>query len=156
MSSRPIDIFDSNVWLLALTRQNTTTERLVTAAVSGSRTVGVSPYIAQEVHQALQASSNDDWQRLATGFFTQIQQSDTIHAPSQAGIGRVNLESVRSRREIRLLAELLNVETRDAPIVAYAKEHADRTPTIYTNDHSFSRLTPSTHDIEWLSLEHVS
>lgn len=156
MSSSSIEIFDSNIWILALTDQSKNAERLVGQAVAGSRTVGVSPYIATEVYRALRSSNNSNWQTLATGLFTQIQQTNSIRAPSQRDIHQLDITRVRSQREIKLLAELLGIQPKDAPVVAYAKEHARQTPTIHTNDRPFSRLTPSAHDIGWLSLRHVT
>jgi len=59
-------------------------------------------------------------------------------------------------RAERLLARVLAVQPKDVPLVVLAFAHADREPTILTNDESFAGLAPADHGAPELSVEHVA
>lgn len=48
------------------------------------------------------------------------------------------------------------VQPKDVPLVVLAFAHADREPTILTNDESFAGLAPADHGVPELSVEHVA
>ncbi|MEZ3144305.1 hypothetical protein [Halobaculum sp. MBLA0143] len=66
------------------------------------------------------------------------------------------LEETRAATHTQLLSAVLGVEAKDVPILVLAYRHADREPTILTNDESFARLDLTRQGVPEIEIEHVS
>ena len=78
-----------------------------------------------------------------------------LEAPSHQDVVAKLVEERRRAPEIRLLAQVLDIQPKDVPIVVLAYRYADYEPTILTNDRAFATFAPTAHDLRRISIEHV-
>lgn len=154
-TSQSVDIFDTNVWIQGFAGNIQQADQLITEAANNNRRVAVSAYIVEEFFQATNRAHNNAG-TLQTAFMTLIQAAQNIHSPIHQQVVQMDLSRYKSKNSIQLLAEILDIQPKDAPIVEFAKEYEAHDPTIYTNDRSFAQLNPSNYGLNWLSIQHVS
>ena len=155
-----MDVFDSNIWIYALTRTCEPAIELVDQAVHTPVHVGVSAYIFDEVMLNLQRSAQptDVVNRAQTRFADLVYGKHTIHGPTQAEIEQMDVERQRRDPRVQAMGEAFGIQEKDVPIVVYAHQCArtgDSVPTtIYTADREFAGFDPQAH-FEKLRLEYV-
>ena len=152
-----VDVFDSNVWVLALTESSTKAEILLEEILEDERTVAVSPYVFVEVLDAFahELNSREQVDGYQTAFATIVADSSSIEGPAQDDIERTDLDAVRDSGEATFIPRILSIQTKDVPIVLSAWSYYDRDPTIFTADRSFATLDPERYGLERMSVEHV-
>lgn len=79
-----------------------------------------------------------------------------VEAPSHRDIAADIVQDRRQATEIQLLAQVLDIQPKDVPILALAYRHADREPTILTNDEAFAACVPAEHNLPTITIEHVT
>lgn len=149
-----MDILDSNIWIRALTSTSRQAENLVDEARKGQREIAVNAYIYEEVVEGLKRSQKNTGPQ-QTVFAQTLTNCQYIHGPSQAAVSRISLKQVRSLPPIQLIGEILDIQAKDAPIVSFASIYRGNNPTIHTMDKPFSNLTPSNHNLNWLSMQYI-
>ncbi|MFB6180038.1 MAG: hypothetical protein ABEI77_09975 [Halorientalis sp.] len=146
-----MDLFDSNVWIWALTHECIPAEELVDTLVAGERWVAVSPYIFEEVIQNLARADQRQAviDRAQTRFAEIVHGNQHVIAPAQDAVAACDLESVRTAPHHQLIASQMGIQAKDAPIFSiahhWAQKHPSKRPggdtvTIYTADRSFSQF----------------
>lgn len=78
-----------------------------------------------------------------------------LEAPSQRDAGDLSLEDHRRTTEIQLLTQVLDIQPKDVPILVLAYRHADREPTVLTNDAAFAGCVPADHNLPKPTIEHI-
>lgn len=79
-----------------------------------------------------------------------------LEAPSSRDVTDTLLADRRANVHVRLLGRALDVQAKDVPILVLAFSHAERQPTILTNDASFAELSPADHRVPEITLTHCS
>lgn len=151
-----MDVFDTNVWVCALTSQNTTAETLVDEVVQNSREVAVDAYIFQEVLDAFDNSyKRNKANRHKNDFGALVANNKSISGPSQSAVSQMDVNRVRSSNSIRLIATSFSIQAKDAPILCLAYEFRSTSPTVFTCDGPFSKCDPSNHNLPNISIQHI-
>ena len=155
-----MDVLDSNLWVFAFTGTNRHAVELVDEAVDGEREIAVDAYIHGEVVAALTRSSGltaSETDEAVQDFLDLLTGTPSIHTDfTQVDVRGLDLDARRMRPQNRLLATVLDVQPKDAPLVTLAFRYYDREPTIHTNDESFSRLVPVEHNLTDIEVTHVT
>lgn len=152
-------ILDTNLWVFGTLRTNERGETLLDEIERGETLSAISAYIVQEALEAfdrvdgLAPAERDE---VKTIFLTRLTRMDgLIAAPTSRDIRDSLLDEHRSGTRTQLLARVLDIQPKDVPIVVLAFEHAEREPTILTNDEAFAAFHPDSHSLGELSIEHV-
>lgn len=140
--SSEVDIFDSNVWVHGLTRRSEDAVSCIDSIFDRERCVLVTPYIYEEVDQAIQrdvknASRVDELRNR----FAEIMSNPFIRDPSYEEVAKVNLEDVRNHPAVTAYAEAIEIQPKDIPILQAAQNCDNPEPTIFTNDDDFYNLS---------------
>jgi len=147
-----VDIFDSNIWIYALTRECDPAEQLVQDVLLGNRTVGMNAYIFEEVIQNLESADQprELIDRAQTRFSEVVHGNINIDGPGRESVSKMDLTAARNRTDSQMLGEALGIQPKDVPIVAAAyvyRENFQSQPeqriNIYTTDRPFGQFTPS-------------
>lgn len=155
-----MDVFDSNIWIHALTRTCDDAVALVEEVINNPVHVGVSAYIFDEVMENLQRSeeSREVINRAQTNFATITHGNHTIHGPRQEEIERIDIEAQRRDPRIQIISEVFGIQSKDVPILVYAHQLSQRSnapvTTIYTADKEFAQFDPN-HHFENLLMQYV-
>lgn len=113
-------------------------------------------YVFQEVVNAVHAGyQGQAVSTFLTRFANIVNRCNTINGPQQQAVSQMNVARVRDMREVKVLAEVLDIQAKDAPIVCLAWEYAASSPTIYTHDKPFSSLSPTNHNLGAITVVHV-
>lgn len=154
-----MQILDTNLWVFGTLGTHDRAVELLDRIEAGETTSAISAYMVQEALDAfdrtpgLSAAQRDAFQ---TEFLTRLtRMTGLIEAPSSRDVYPSLLEDRRSRTQTLLLARILDIQSKDVPIVTLAFEHVEREPTILTNDASFAALVPADHNLARISIEHV-
>lgn len=155
-----MDVFDTNVWTLGLTETDANAASLVDEVKDGDRTVGVSAYIYCEVMDAIQSASyveNRYIDQTLHNFATLVENSECIWGPDHADVEACDLGTERTTDEVRLIEALSGVESKDAPILAfaYARSRVHQDTKLYTADRSFASFDPVSEGLHQLRVEYV-
>ena len=123
-----VDVFDSNVWVLALTESSTKAEILLEEILEDERTVAVSPYVFVEVLGAFarELNSREQVDGYQTAFATIVADSSSIEGPAQDDIERADLDAVRDSGEATFIPRILSIQAKDVLIVLSAWSYYDR------------------------------
>lgn len=152
-TERLLLILDTNVWILAFISNESKQAALKDSIEAGEERTAVSAYIygeAIENFRGLRGLSRTDEDRAINNFTRFITGSPHVEAPTQADVERLDLDEVRRQGAHITLGRVLNIQAKDAPIVALAVEHAaeieacgsDEQVTVCTSDESFGNLDP--------------
>lgn len=153
-------ILDSNLWVFGTLQTNDRATTLLGTIEQGETISAISEYMVQEVLAAfgrireLTPTERDEYRSL---FLTRLtRMTGLIEAPSQRDVATHSLEDRRRATEIQLLAQILEIQPKDIPILVLAYRHIDREPTILTNDAAFAACTLSDHNLPEITIEHVA
>lgn len=152
-------ILDSNLWVFGTLNTNNRAAALLDEIERGETTSAIDAYILQEVLaafgrvQGLMPAERDEYRTL---FLTRLtRMTGLLEAPSQRDAATATLETRRHAPETQLLAHVLDIQSKDVPILVLAYRYYDRVPTILTNDEAFAALDPAAHALDQLTIEHV-
>ena len=151
-----MEVFDSSVWLWGLLTDAPEPTRLVDEVLDGDRTVAVSAYIHDEVTRAfdrVDGATGPDVASAQTTFNDVVADLDNVVFPDQDEIGRMNAPEVAGRPEMRLLATVLDIQAKDAPVLVFAFDVGKET-TLYIADGGFT-VSPADHGITTVRIEMV-
>jgi predicted nucleic acid-binding protein len=154
-------ILDSNLWVKGTLKTNQTAVDLLTDLEEGTITSALTEYILAETLAAFDRTlTGRTHDRVLTAFLKRLHTMDgLIDLPDwrtqRSSRQNTILEYQRNRTAIRMLAQVLDVQAKDVPIVVTAFEHRDRYPTILTNDKSFAEFDPSAHGLSDLSIQNI-
>lgn len=113
-------------------------------------------YIYQEVFDAFDRSHRHQASQLKSAFAQFISHCPDVEEPTQQAVSRMNCDLVRDRSEMQLIGDVLDIQTKDAPVVVLARDCRRRDPTIHTHDRDFGQLSPRGHGISsWLTMHHI-
>lgn len=152
-------ILDTNLWVFGTLGTHAQAVEWLDAIEAGETTSAINAYMVQEALDAfdrtpgLSAAERD---ALKTEFLTRlVRMTGLIEAPSSRDFSESVLDDRRSSTRIQLIARILDIQSKDVPIVVLAFEHSEREPTILTNDATFAALTPGDHNLPNISINHV-
>ncbi|RKD88634.1 hypothetical protein ATJ93_4292 [Halopiger aswanensis] len=153
-----VDIYDSNVWVHGLTRKSADAEARIQEVIDNERCVLVTPYIYEEVDQAIQRDSDN--QQAADELrdrFAQMMSNPFISDPNYQEVSDVDLGAVRSDPTVQAFAEVLEIQAKDVPILQAAQQCSNPNPTIFTNDEDFYELSErrERYNLERIEFEYV-
>ena len=138
-----MDVFDSSVWLWGLLTDSPEPSRLIQEVLDGDRSVAVSAYIHDEVTTTLRTAPEVTGQTKAgvsdaqMTFNNTVADLDNVIFPDQDEIGTTYADEVRSRPEMRLLGTILEIQTKDAPVLVFAFD-LDSESTLFVADSGFN------------------
>ena len=154
-----MDVFDSNIWLHGCLYRNSEPAQLVTEAARGERDVTVSPYIYSEViNRFRNPKGRHDFgcTEEAMNLFTDlVVGSETITVPRHKAVKEVDVNELPREPEYQLLARLLSIQAKDAPVVADAWG-LGRKVDLYTCDLELAECDLSSHGIGIVTTHHVT
>jgi predicted nucleic acid-binding protein len=152
-------ILDTNLWVFGTLGTHERAVALLEAIDRGETTAALNAYIVQEILDAfatpglLTAAERD---RVQTAFLERVPgMIGLIEAPSHRDIAADILQDRRQMTEIHLVAQILDIQPKDVPILVLAYRHAEREPTILTNDESFAACVPAEHNLPTIAITHV-
>jgi len=152
-------LLDSNLWVFGTLGTNDRAEALLREIEHGTTTSAIDAYILREVLtafgrvQGFSPAERDEYRSL---FLTRLtRMTGLLEAPSQRDVTAISLEERRQAPAIRLLARILNIQPKDAPILVLAYRYADRDPTILTNDKAFADCVPADYDLSEIDIDYV-
>lgn len=156
LGQHPIDIFDSNIWILGLTERNVEATALLQEVWDGDRSVAVSAYIYDEVFEAFDRDlSGADIQQAKNNFSNLVFKSQHVDGPETEEIKNMDLHRVRRAAVPTMMSRVIGVEAKDIPILVLAWQNREDEPTVFTADRPFSRFEPSNYGLDELSIERV-
>lgn len=152
-----MEVFDSNVWIYALTRECEEATTLVEntlgigdsggndGVTDGPTVVGVNAYIFDEVIRNLGRSTQprETINVIQTRFADIVYGNKYVQGPSQEAISRMNIDVVRNDPTVQTLATGFGIQAKDVPVVVYAHQCVDNygdPVTIHTADRQFSQF----------------
>lgn len=152
-------ILDTNLWVFGTLQTNDRAAELLSEIDRGETVSAINAYMAQEALGAFertQSLSSVDRDAAQTKFLARLtRMTGLIEAPSSRDVHESLVRERRSAPAIQTLARICGIQPKDAPILVLACEHADRTPTILTNDASFAELQPASYSLPEITIEHV-
>jgi hypothetical protein len=151
-----MDVFDSSVWLWGLLTDRSGPNRLIDDVLRGDRAVAVSAYIHDEVTTGLATADGvkrADISDAQMKFNSTIADLDNVVFPDQEEIGRTYAADVRNQPAMGVLATVLEIQRKDAPILVFAADLGDDT-TLHVADSGFS-LSPADHNLTGLDIVQV-
>jgi predicted nucleic acid-binding protein len=152
-------ILDTNVWIFGITkRRERCTDLIRDISYGRDDECRVSAYIYEEVRTNLGRSNeveSGEVDRLIERFAMTIETSDNIVGPTSERISRTNVRAERTHPANITLARTVEIQAKDAPIVAFAyMQHENRQLgeqpdpiEIITTDGAFGDLDPKAHNL---------
>ena len=154
-------ILDSNLWVKGTLKTNQNAVDLLADLEEGTITSVLTEYILAETLAAFdRVLTGRTHDRVLTAFLGRLQTMEGLTDLPEWRTQRSNrqntiLEYQRNRTAITMLAQVLDIQVKDVPILVTAFEHRDQRPTILTNDESFAEFDPSTHGLSDLSIQYI-
>ena len=153
-------ILDSNLWVFGLLGQNERAAAILEDIQRGETVSAINAYMVQEVLNALgrtpqlSPAQRDEAQ---TAFLTRMHQmTGLLEAPSSRDMTEAILDETRNNTYVRFIAQSLDIQPKDVPILVLAYKHSEREPTILTNDEAFSECVPETYNHPTVTIEYVT
>ena len=152
-------IFDSNVWIFQFTGTNAKAVDLLYTAIDRGKPIAVNAYILREVFEGFRSSRRltgnevDEAQQDLLRSFRETPTIEQTYTTSERY--KIDLEEIRNTSCNKTLAMALGIQAKDAPIVSFACEYYNRSPTIYTNDRPFSLLNSKRCNLPNLTVEYI-
>lgn len=141
-------ILDSNLWVFGLLGRNDRTAGTLDDIQRGETVSAINAYMVQEVLDALERTpqlapaQRDEAQ---TAFLTRMHQmTGLLEAPSSRDMTEAILDETRNNIYVRFIAQSLDIQRKDVPLLVLAYKHSERNPTILTNDEAFAACVPKT------------
>lgn len=152
-------ILDTNLWVFGTLGANDRATELLGAIDRGETVSAISAYVVQEALSAfdrIRSLTPGERDAVKTKFLARLtRMTGLIEAPSSRDVSESLVREKRSAPAVRTLARICNIQAKDVPILVLAFEHADREPTVLTNDESFAELQPAAHSIPEIDIAHV-
>lgn len=154
-------ILDSNLWVKGTLKTNQTAVELLDAIEQGSITSAIDEYILAEILAAFdRALVGRNHDKVLTSFLGRLHMMEGLveypewHTQRTAEQKTI-LEYHRSRTTITMLANVFEIQIKDAPVLTFAYEYRDQEPVVLTNDESFSAFVPSRYNLSTLSIQYI-
>lgn len=150
-------VFDSSVWIYAITRTCDEATELVESVLDGRIRVAVDPYVFEEVIAGIDRAGSDrraidDAQ---THFAEIVHGSPAVDAPSHRAVAEMRLDAIRTDDRTRMLGRTWGIQAKDVPIVMLADDQPSEPTIVYTSDREFSRFDPTEYGIDGIALRYV-
>jgi len=149
---------DSNIWVFGTLGVDRRAEELLDDIEDGEREAAINGYILKEVLDAFDRTpdlSQNERDELKTLFCVRLSRMEgLVEAPTSEDVGESILDEQRSANHTRLIAQVLDIQPKDVPILVLAFKYTDENPTILTNDSGVSSLNPNEHNLS-INMEHV-
>jgi predicted nucleic acid-binding protein len=155
-----VNVLDSNLWVFGLLGRHDRAAAVLDEIDRGETTSAISAYMVQEVLDAfervpqLSPAERDEAQ---TAFLTRMHQmAGLLEAPSSRDMAEAIVDETRDNTYVRFIGQTLDIQPKDVPILALAFKHAEREPTVLTNDESFAECVPADHNHPAIAIEYVA
>jgi predicted nucleic acid-binding protein len=155
-------VLDSNLWVKGTLKTNQHAVDLLAELEEGAITSVLTEYILAETLAAFDRTlTGRTHDQVLTAFLKRLHTMEglaelpnwrTQRSARQSTI----LEYQRNRTAITMLAQILDVQVKDVPILVTAFEHRDQCPTVLTNDESFAEFNPPEHGLADLSMQYIA
>jgi predicted nucleic acid-binding protein len=154
-------VLDSNIWVKGTLKTNQRAVDLLADLEEGVLTSVMSEYILAETlgafDRVLTGRMHD---HVLTAFLERLHIMDgLVESPKWHTQRSTQQDSIveyqRNRPAIRMIAQVLDIQIKDVPILLTAFEHRDQRPTVLTNDRSFAECDPSACGLSNLSIQYV-
>ena len=153
-------VLDSNLWVFGLLDQNDRAAATLDDIERGETPSAINAYMVQEVLDAfertpqLSPAQRDEAQ---TAFLTRMHRmTGLLEAPSSRDMTQAILDETRNNTYVRFIAQLLDIQPKDIPILVLAYKHSEREPTILTNDEAFAECVPEDHNHPAITIEYIA
>ena len=152
-------ILDSNLWVFAFTGTNRRAANFVEDAISRETEIVLDAYIVNEVLEAFERSTllrGEETSEAMSHFLKLVRVTAVIVQDfTEAERYEYDLARERQREHNKLLGQILDIQTKDAPILLLASKYYNASPTVYTNDEEFAEFEPTAHDLPNIGIEYV-
>ena len=162
-------ILDSNVWVYAATTDERPVEiytdshgiiRIFEDFIHGKYSTAITPYIATEVEDACHRSGRvggPDIDEAVTLFYAIAYRCEHIITEfTQDDLSQLDLDSMREDLRNQLLGEIIDIQSKDVPVLTLAYEQYFMDPTILTDDGGFGMLDPADFGLKNISVEELN
>ena len=153
-------ILDSNLWVFGLLGQSDHAARILDDIERGETLSAINAYMVQEVLNAfertpqLSPAQRDEAQ---TTFLARMHRmTGLLEAPSSRDMTQTILDETRNNTYVGFIAQSLDIQAKDVPIVMLAYKHSERNPTILTNDEAFAQCAPENHNHPAITIEYTA
>lgn len=152
-------ILDSNLWVFAFTGTNRSAANFVEDTISCETEIVLDAYIVNEVLEAFERSTvlpGAETSEAMSHFLKLVRvTSGIIQDFTEAERYEYDLVHERQREHNKLLGQILDIQTKDAPILLLTSKYYNASPTVYTNDEGFAELEPAEHGLPNIEIEYV-
>lgn len=154
-------LLDSNLWVKGTLKTNQTAVDLLAAIEAGQITAAMNEYILAETLAAFdRVLTGRHHDQVLTAFLRRLHTMDGLREMPQWQTQRSDhqqtlLETQRNRTAIAMLAQVCAIQPKDVPILVYAYEFREQTPTVLTNDAAFAAFEPASHNLPALSMQYI-
>lgn len=158
-------VLDSNLWIYALSTDRPVeveTESLGTLElfedlVSGRYVSVVTAYMAAEIERGCRRSdrlSGTEVDAALTKLYAMLGRCESIRTPFDSDdVSETTLSAHRNRTCNRLVGDLLDIQTKDVPILLPAYDCGRDHPVVLTADAEFADVNLPTHDLTAITVE---
>ena len=152
-------ILDSNLWVFGLLGQNDHAVEILDDIEPGETLSAINAYMVQEVLNAFERTpqlSPAQCDEAQTTLLARMHRmTGLLGAPSSRDMTQTILDETRNNTYVGFIAQSLDVQAKDVPILMLAYKHSERNPTILTNDESFAQCTPGNHNHQAITIEYT-
>lgn len=152
-------ILDSNLWVFGLLDRNDRAATTLDDIQHGETVSAINAYMVQEVLNAfsrIPQFSPAQRDTAQTAFLERMHQmTGLVEAPSSRDMTDAILDETRNNIYVRFIGQSLDIQPKDVPLLILAYKHAERDPTILTNDKAFAECVPENHHHPTIAIEYV-
>lgn len=152
-------VLDSNLWVFGLLGHNNRAAAILDNIQCGETVSAINAYMVQEVLNAFERTpqlSPAQCDQAQTAFLTRMHQmTGLLEAPSSRDMTQTILDETRNNSYVRFIAQSLDIQPKDVPILVLAAKHTERESTILTNDEAFANCVPENHSYPLVTIEYV-
>ena len=153
-------ILDTNLWVFGTLGTDERPESLLDEIERGQRLSAINAYVLEEALAAFDRTpglTSTERDEIKTRFLTRLtRMAGLLEVPSSHEVSDTLLADRRRDVHVRLLGRVLDVQSKDVPVLVLAFFHSEREPTILTNDASFADLTPADHRVPEIAISHCA
>ena len=153
-------VLDSNLWVFGLLGQNDRAAAILDEIEHSETLSAINAYMVQEVLDAFERTpqlSPVQRDEAQTPFLTRMHRmTGLLEAPSSRDMTQAILDETRNNIYVHFIAQSLDIQPKDVPILVLAYKHSEREPTILTNDEAFAECTPEIHNHPPITIEYVA
>lgn len=152
-------VFDSNIWIFQFTGTNVRATRLLDEAIVKNHPIAIDAYILKEVLLGIRSSAKligGERDEAQQDFLNLVESTPNILTRyTTAERYDISLDEIRTTPCNKTLSMVLDIQMNDAPVVSFACEFYNQSPTIYTNDTDFSCMSPNNCGLSNLTVEYI-